>query len=227
MKKELIIFGASGDLGNAAVKVLLEKNYDKYYLFGRNFIKKEIRENVQYLDIEDLTIEENVKSAFKNIEINNDSVIYLLSTIGGYITTGTVSDTELNDLNYMINKNFITAFLIAKYFVKLVKQSKGGSICFISSLNAELPSKNNFAYAVSKHSLNYLVKSLAKEGRDANFSANGIAPSVLDTKKNMEWNKDKSITVSLTEIGEFVYYVFEKYRTLSGNLFELPGTLSI
>jgi NAD(P)-dependent dehydrogenase (short-subunit alcohol dehydrogenase family) len=227
MKKELIIFGASGDLGSAASDVLFKKNYDNYYLFGRNFAKKELRENIHYFDLKDLTAEENVDSAFKSIEVSKDSSYFLLSTIGGYVPTGNISVTEVSDLKFMMDINFITSFLIAKYFVKLVNQAKGGSICFISSINAELPSKNNFAYALSKHSLNYLVKSLAKEGRETNFSVNGIAPGVLDTKKNMEWNKDKSLTISLTEIGEFVYYVFEKYKILSGNLFEMPGTILI
>lgn len=225
MKKEVIIFGASGDLGTIVSKVLLDKNYDKYHLFGRNFKFKEERKNVLYHEVTDLENEDNVKDAFKNLESDKNTVIYLFSSIGGFIKSDTVQNTELGDLNSMIDKNFITSFLIAKHFVNLVRKSKNGSICFVSSINASIPLVGNFAYGVSKNALNYLVKTLAKEGREYNFTANVIAPNILDTEKNREWAKDKSKIVSLTDIAELVHNIFQNHKSVSGNVFEMQGSI--
>ncbi|MDZ7624046.1 MAG: hypothetical protein U5J96_06310 [Ignavibacteriaceae bacterium] len=66
MKKELLIFGASGALGNGVTEIFLKKNYDKIYLF--DFKHKNIAQrNVKQILIKDLSVEENVKNAFSKI----------------------------------------------------------------------------------------------------------------------------------------------------------------
>ena len=51
MKKILILFGATGNLGQTILPELMTGNYDKYYLVGRN-IKENSTENVNYINVE-------------------------------------------------------------------------------------------------------------------------------------------------------------------------------
>ncbi len=77
MKKELLIFGSSGALGNGVTEVFLGKNYDKIYLF--DFKHKGITQyNVKKIVVKDLSIEENVKNAFKEVTTSKDTVLCFL-----------------------------------------------------------------------------------------------------------------------------------------------------
>ena len=62
MKKELLIFGASGALGNGVTEVFLKKNYDKIYLFDFKH-KAQYNTKVKQILVKDLSVEENVKIA--------------------------------------------------------------------------------------------------------------------------------------------------------------------
>ncbi|MEJ2105475.1 MAG: hypothetical protein P8X47_13015 [Ignavibacteriaceae bacterium] len=83
MKKELLIFGSSGALGNGVTEVFLNKNYEKFYLF--DFKHKDVMNtNTEQIRIKDLSDEENVKEAFSSIKPSKDKVFLLFSTVGGF-----------------------------------------------------------------------------------------------------------------------------------------------
>ena len=226
MKKILLIFGANGDLGTGASNVLTSKNYDKVYLLST---KETSRKNgkIEYIQTNDLSIEKNVMKVFEKIAAEKDAVYYLFSTIGGFWGGKNVDETDLKDFEKMFSLNVNISFLIAKHFSKFVSRVAGGSICFTSAMTSLSPEQNKVAYGLSKNGLNYLVKSLAKEGKKNNLSANAIAPLVLDTSENREWVKDSSIMVSPEAIGELINSIFENSKIVSGNIIELPGTIKM
>lgn len=222
MKKELLIFGASGALGNGVTEIFLRKNYDKIYLF--DFKHKEIAQrNVKQITVKDLSDEENVKNAFSEITPSKDSVFFLFSTIGGFIGGKKIWETEIGYFDRMINMNLKTSFLIAKYFSLLVKQSHSGSICLTSAYTGLVAEPGKAVYGTSKAALIHLIKSLAEEGNEINLSANAIAPFIIDTPANREWMKDADYEawIKPSEIGEFVDSIFQSYNLLSGNIYQL------
>src|ERR1035437_1625117 len=109
---------------------------------------------------------------------------FLFSTIGGFTGGKKLWESELKDLEEMINTNVKTSFLIAKYFAGLVKESAGGSILFTAAMTGLTPEKWKISYGLSKSSLIYLVESLALEGVEINLTANAIAPFIIDTPAN-------------------------------------------
>lgn len=225
MNKELIIFGPNGNLGKVVTEILLNKEYNKYYIFGRENPRTKFKDNVYYFEIDDLTFEENVQKAFYNIEPDKNTAYFLVSTIGGYINTGGIQDIKVDELYYMINKNFLISFLISKYFLRLMENSQGGSICFISASSSLRPIKRDFAYNISKRALNNLIEYMSEEGKKYNFSINGIAPNTLEYGNDRLGNRNKPGVVSLSETGELIQSIFERYKSLSGNIFNLPGDL--
>jgi len=222
LKKELLIFGASGALGNGVTEVFLKKNYDKVYLF--DFKHKEIEQtNVQQIIVKDLSIEGNVKKAFSEIEPSKEKVFYLYSTIGGFTGGKKIWETETGDFDRMINMNLKTSFLIAKYFSLLIKDSHSGSICLTSAYTGLVAEPGKAVYGTSKAALIHLIKTLAEEGKEINLSANAIAPFIIDTPANREWMKDADFEdwIKPEEIGEYVNSIFQSYNLLSGNIYQL------
>lgn len=224
MKKELLIFGASGALGNGVTEVFLKKNYDKIYLF--DFKHKNIAQtNVKQIIVKDLSVEENVKKAFSEIPPSKEKIFFLFSTIGGFTGGKKIWETETGDFDRMINMNLKTNFLIAKYFSLLVKDSHSGSICLTAAYTGLAAEPDKAVYGTSKAALIHLIKSLAEEGKKIKLSANAIAPLIIDTPANREWMKDADFEdwIKPAEIGEFVDSLFSSYNIQTGNIYILKN----
>lgn len=224
MKKELLIFGSSGALGNGVTEIFLKKNYDKIYLF--DFKHKAIPStDVKQILVNDLSVEENVKIAFSKVIPSRDTEFFLFSTVGGFTGGKKIWETELGDFDRMINMNLKTSFLIAKYFSLLVKSSHSGSICLTSAYTGLVPESGKAVYGTSKAALIHLIKTLAEEGKEINLSANAIAPLIIDTPANREWMKDADFEdwIKPAEIGEFVDSLFLSYNIQTGNIYMLKN----
>lgn len=226
MKQELLIFGAGGDLGREALRSFTDKDFSMIYLFDRTPSKINFEaSNTRIIQTTDLSAEENVIKAFSGIKPGKDKLFFLFSTIGGFTAGTPIWDTPLSQLEAMLKINLTTSFLIARHFSLLVRDSAGGSICFTSSMTAGHPEKQKISYGISKNALNFLVKTLALEGREIGLSANAVAPSIIDTPENRTWMKDEHKMVKPSEIGDLVYRIFSSFRSVTGNIFELPGNL--
>ncbi|MCX6150240.1 MAG: SDR family NAD(P)-dependent oxidoreductase [Ignavibacteriales bacterium] len=228
MKKELLIFGADGNLGNGVTEILSKKDFEKIYLFGQNPNSISIlNDKTEFIHTVDLSIEENVINIFSKIQPAKDKLFFLFSTIGGYDGGKNLWEIEQKDWEFIFKLNVNISFLIAKHFSLLVKKSAGGSICFTTALTSLQPEGNKSSYGASKAALNYLVQTLAVEGKEISLSANAIAPFILDTKENRQWVTDQTSLIKLNEIGELVSNIFENFRIVSGNIIRLPYNLNI
>ncbi|NWG27723.1 MAG: SDR family oxidoreductase [Ignavibacteriaceae bacterium] len=224
MKKELLIFGSSGALGNGVTEVFLKKKYDQIYLF--DFKHKEIAQtNVKQIIVKDLSVEENIKKAFSELSPSKEKVFYLFSTIGGFTGGKKIWETETGDFDRIINMNLKTSFLLAKHFSKLVKLSDSGSICFTAAFTGIEAESGKSVYGASKAALIHLVKTLSEEGKEIRLSANAVAPFIIDTPSNREWMKEADYDdwIKPAEIGEFVNSLFLSYNIQTGNIFILKN----
>lgn len=224
MKKELLIFGANGALGRGVTRALIKKNYDNVYLFDFDFKDVNISNNkVRLITVKDLTKEENIAEAFKQVISSQEKVFYLFSTIGGFSGGKAVWETTHDELEKMIDMNLKTSFFISKYFSKLVSESFSGSICFTTAFTGIIAEEKKAAYGISKAALIHLVKSLALEGKSIKLSVNAIAPYIIDTKANREWMKDIDLESIMKpdEIGELINSLFDNYHFVTGNIIEL------
>jgi len=222
MKKELLIFGSDGALGNGVTEVLLNKEYDKYYLFDfkHNAITQK---NVKQIVVQDLSIEDNVQKIFNEIIPSKESAFFLFSTIGGFLGGKKTWETDSADFDKMININLKTNFLIAKHFSSLVSKSHSGSICLTAAYTGLTAEAGKNVYGLSKAAVIHMIKTLAEEGKEIKLSANAIAPFIIDTPANREWMRNGNYEnwIKPKEIAEFVNAVFQSYYFISGNIFQL------
>ncbi len=214
-------------MGRGVTEVLEQKDYGQIYLVDTRLSDEQHSSKVIKIACGDLSKEENVASVFEKISFDENSEYFAFSTIGGYFGGKEIADLDYADWNRIINLNLNIAFLIGKYFSKNVRNTKGGSICFTSAISGNFPEVQKSVYGTSKNALNFMVKSLAIEGEKLKFSANAIAPFILETEENKEWVEDKRDMVSPKKIGELVNNLFDNYKIISGNVIELPGTVNI
>lgn len=222
MKRIFILFGASGDLGNAAVKYFLNSNFDYYYFISRKPINiQSDNKKYKFLQTDDLTEESQVEKVFSKIEKDSSSQFFLFNTIGGFSGGNKIYQTNLSEVKNLLDKNLISSFLIAKHFAKFIIGTGGGSICFTSAYSSVQNEIGKFAYGLSKNGLNYLVKTLAEEGKEIKLSANAVAPNIIDTPANREWVKDVKSMVRPDEICGKVNSLFEQWESVTGEIFLL------
>lgn len=223
----LIVFGADGNLGQGLTDILLEKNFDNILLTGINDIKKSLPANTGFRKVSDLSNEDEIIKIFSGIETSKQSLFFLFSTIGLFSGGKNIWEIDFNEWKKVFTVNLNISFLIAKHFARLVKESAGGSVCFVSALTSLHVESKKSAYGASKAALNYLIKTLAVEGKEINLSVNAIAPYMLDTEENRSWVKDKTNLIKLDEIGNLVNDLFVNYKIVSGNIIELPYNLAV
>ncbi len=224
MKRILILFGATGNLGEAILPELRNGNYDEYYLFGRN-IDYISDHDIHYYNVSDLTNEKDVIEAFNKVNYLPGDSLFLLSTIGGFLGGQTLDEIKYSDWKKIIDLNINTSFLIAKHFIKKIKFKTDGAICFISAKTSLNPEAKKSAYGLTKSGLNYLVQTVALEGKEYGMSANAIAPYIIDSEENRNWVKELSDLVRPEDIGKFVNQIFNNYTFITGNIFVLPGSI--
>lgn len=228
MRKELLIFGADGNLGRGISEVLIKKDFDHIYLIGHNRSKTfQDSDRVEFIQSYDLSLEKNVMEIFSKVKPAKDKLLFLFSTIGGYAGGKNIWEIEQQDWEFMFKLNVEISFFIAKHFSLIVKESAGGSICFTSTMTSLKVESKKASYGASKSALNYLVQTLAEEGKEINLSANAIAPFALDSEENREWIKDETSLIKPEEIGELVFNLFANFRIVSGNIIQLPYNLKV
>ncbi|XP_035787512.1 LOW QUALITY PROTEIN: dehydrogenase/reductase SDR family member 4-like [Anopheles albimanus] len=100
--------------------------------------------------------------------------------------------------------NVKSSYLLAKEVLPYIRERRGGSIVFISSVTGLVPLAEIGAYAVSKTAILGLTKAVSLELASENIRVNCIAPGIVDTRfagilSNTEENKAR--TLSLIPMG--------------------------
>jgi len=89
-------------------------------------------------------------------------------------------DIQPEIMKKSIETNLVAPFFLSQKVAKqMVKTKTGGSIIFISSIHAKIPS-GNADYSSTKSALNILVKEMAFELGRFGIRVNGIAPGKID-----------------------------------------------
>jgi NAD(P)-dependent dehydrogenase (short-subunit alcohol dehydrogenase family) len=107
---------------------------------------------------------------------------------GGFKGGISVSETDLETWNFLINLNLSSAFLIARAVLPGMLVRGHGKLIFISSKAGSQPAANEAAYGASKGGLEILVRDLAEETRRHGVNVNAVSPSTIDTPANRKAN---------------------------------------
>jgi NAD(P)-dependent dehydrogenase (short-subunit alcohol dehydrogenase family) len=186
MERTVLITGASGNLGKAAVERFLRDGYQIIATVSPGkLLGYDVNGNVSVVEV-DLTNQWIVDQFVEN-SIKKHSTINAALLLVGAFASGTINNTNEDALDKMISVNFKTAYFAArKIFSHMITQPNGGRIVLVGSKPAINPSagKNSLAYAISKNMLFQLAEILNAESVNKNVSTHVIVPSIIDTPAN-------------------------------------------
>lgn len=210
MKKNVLITGASGNLGKATVGKFVKEGYNVIATVTAGKTLGFPAEGVQLYEA-DLTDENSVNAVVKQVIADHSSLDAALLLVGGF-APGTIQTTDGSLLKKMLSLNFDTAYFVARpVFQQMLSQANGGSIVLVGSRPALQPKegKNTLAYALSKSLIFKLADFLNAEGSSKNVTTSVIVPSTIDTEANRNAMPDKDFTawVKPDEIAQSIAFL--------------------
>lgn len=189
--KNILITGASGDIGLAIAKQLAK---NRLFLIYNNNEKHliELQSKLKGCEIEiykcDLTNTDQVKILVDKIIAKHKKIDCLINCAGVSINK-LIQDCTEADYNYILNNNFKTVINTTKFVAKHMISEKYGRIVNISSIWGVVGASMESLYSASKGAINCFTLSLAKELGFSGITVNAVCPGFIDTKMNKMYSK--------------------------------------
>lgn len=186
MQKNVLILGASGDIGSAITKQLSAEGYSFILHYHQNrssmeHLLKELDEQTILQIVQaDLTTGEGARCLCHEVAFSVHAIIY----VSGTAHIGLFQDTEETDMDKMLALHVKSPWLIIQHFLPMMIKERSGNIIFITSIWGNIGASNEVIYSSVKGAQNSFVKALAKEVGPSGISVNAVSPGFIDTKMN-------------------------------------------
>lgn len=186
MGKNVLIIGASGDIGSAIALELGQSGYQLLLHYNQN--RETINRIREKLDTEcilteikaDLRNDAEIKNLLNNIVFQVDYIVFA----SGNAHFGLFQNTPDYVMEDMLSLHVKAPWMISKHLLPDMIQHKRGKILFITSIWGEIGSSNEVIYSALKGAQNSFVKALAKEIGPCGITVNAISPGYIETKMN-------------------------------------------
>ena len=182
-KKNIIVTGASGGIGNSIVKKLYESEANIVASGTRTEKLEELRSKFNKLKIlkfdisHNDKIEEFIENATNELGGNLDCIV---NNAG--ITQDNLSiRMSLEEWKKVIDINLTSTFLLSKFAIKKMLKNKSGKIINITSVVGHTGNVGQANYTASKAGIVAMSKSLAIEYAKKNINVNCISPGFIKT----------------------------------------------
>jgi len=234
MIKNILILGASSDIGFAITKQIYELEIDAWFGLHYNSNDEKIKElkkivNPVFIFKEDFSKTSSIMDEFFK---NFDNINILINCVGVISDIPFDKITE-KEYDRIMNINAKTPFFIIKEAFNNMKKN-GGKIINISSNITKFGMGRNSSiqYAASKSILDTLTIGLANLGAKYNILVNSISPGFINTK--LQTNRpdyDKRIKMiplqragTIDDIANMVtYLVSDKGNFITGQNIRIAG----
>lgn len=181
--KAILVTGALGQLGLAAVRLLLERgalvvaNDIGEPAASRPFgsLRQRYGEEKLLFVAADVTREAETQRLSARIERH-------FGRLDGYIHNAytaihkPVADQTLAEWEQVIAGTLTSAFIVCKTMLPLLIRSGGGSIVHTSSIISQVPAASNAAYGAAKAGVNQFTRNVAHDYAPHRIRANAILP---------------------------------------------------
>ncbi|HEY4060333.1 MAG TPA: SDR family NAD(P)-dependent oxidoreductase [Puia sp.] len=188
MQKTILITGANGNLGAAAVKKFLDSGYK---VIAVDHSGTHLGFAASHADFElravDLENEQVVADFMEEIIELYDRIDGALLLAGGF-AMGDIAATDGAALRKMVGLNFETVYFTARPLFRHMLEGGYGRLVFMGArpaINAG-QGKGALAYALSKSMLFELAELLNATAKGKNVVAAVVAPSTIDTSINRQ-----------------------------------------
>ena len=182
-KKNIIVTGASGGIGNAIIKKLSETGANILASGTRIEKLEELKKNFEGLKIlkfdisQSDKIEEFIENATNELSGSLDGII----NNAGITQDNLAIRMSLDEWQKVININLTSTFLMSKFAIKKMLKNKSGKIVNITSVVGHTGNLGQANYTASKAGIVAMSKSLAIEYAKKNININCISPGFIQT----------------------------------------------
>jgi len=182
-KKNIIVTGASGGIGNAIIKKLSEAGANILASGTRIEKLEELKKNFEGLkilkfDISQIDkIEEFIENATSELGGNLDGIV----NNAGITQDNLAIRMSIDEWQKVININLTSTFLMSKFAIKKMLKNKSGKIVNITSVVGHTGNLGQANYTASKAGIVAMSKSLAIEYAKKNININCISPGFIKT----------------------------------------------
>jgi len=130
----------------------------------------------------------------------------------------TVDDFEwaLEEYERVMKTNTSGAFITTMVFSKLMMKQGFGHIIHLCSNASRLSLYGSYAYNISKHGLDGLIKTAAAQLAPYGVRVNGIAPGTVETELNRDLLRNSSGEPSLRAASILAHTPTKKFSTVAG-----------
>ena len=174
--RKVLVLGGTGDIGAAIASELEARYSDDVLCVGKNLL--------------DLSSPESIDYFLTTYGSNFDVVVHS----AGYNNPGPFETLSEEDIRLSIEINLMGFLKIVKAVTPHWKTNAGGRLIVISSLYGFLSRRGRLPYALSKHALIGVVKTLAIELGAFGVTANAVSPGFVNTKMTSKNNNSETIS---------------------------------
>lgn len=176
-----MVTGASRGIGYCTASQLIDLGYD-VVITGRNedslrqaHASLSLRGNVRSLSFDSSDIGATLQNLSK-VEAD------ILVANVGISFEGSIQNTSVEDLNYVLANNLVSAFTAIQAVLDGMLQRRWGRIVTVGSMASHGAIRRGVAYTISKHSLLGLTRSVAMDTVGTGVTVNMVAPAFVRTE---------------------------------------------
>jgi NAD(P)-dependent dehydrogenase (short-subunit alcohol dehydrogenase family) len=125
---------------------------------------------------------EQIESIFSQISAEHGKLDILVNNAAANPYFGHVLDTDLSAFQKTVDVNIRGYFFMSTIGAKLMKDSGGGAIVNVASINGVIPGDYQGIYSITKAAVISMTKTFAKECAQFNIRVNALLPGGTDTK---------------------------------------------
>ncbi len=182
-KKNIIVTGASGGIGNAIIKKLNEAGANILASGTRIEKLEELKKNFEGIKI----LKFDISQSDKIDEFIENATNELGGSLDGIVNNAGITQDNLairmslDEWQKVININLTSTFLMSKFAIKKMLKNKSGKIVNITSVVGHTGNLGQANYTASKAGIIAMSKSLAIEYAKKNININCISPGFIKT----------------------------------------------
>ena len=177
--RPVLVFGASGALGGGVAAAFAAAGAA---VTGAD--RAEPPEDRRHFGVRYVAVSAGDDGAVSSLLDSGDPPWAVINTVGGYAPARPLADLDEQELADQLQLNLVTAALITKHALRVMRNAGQGRIVHTASQAGQRTAGVGFAYSVSKLGVLHLVSMAAHEVRGTGITVNCVVPSIIDTPAN-------------------------------------------
>jgi len=182
-KKNIIVTGASGGIGNSIIKKFNEAGANILATGTRIEKLEELKKNYEGIKILkfDISQTDKIEDFIDNATNELGGSLDCIVNNAGITQDNLAIRMSFDEWQKVININLTSTFLISKFAIKKMLKNKSGKIVNITSVVGHTGNLGQANYTASKAGIVAMSKSLAIEYAKKNINVNCISPGFIKT----------------------------------------------